>query len=225
MDNDPVVPRNAEQAAQIEQNIEAIVALHVTEEQSVTKHQKAIERLVSTLGVPAFLIGLLGAIGLWIVWNTFVHLSGRPAWDAPPFFWLQSIVSLLSLVIMLVVVITQNRQGKKAEKNAHLDLQVNLLVDQKAAKIIQLLEEIRADSPLLRNRQDREAEELQTAVDPAGLATLIADKMAEPLIGAVDEMLEGRSPLDHSKDNDHQRENEQDVDKGADVDHEESKQP
>lgn len=40
---------------------------------------------------------------------------------------------------------------------AHLDLKVTLLTGQKAAKLIDLLEELRRDLPNVRNRHDPEA--------------------------------------------------------------------
>src|SRR5579862_2366093 len=102
--------------------------------------------------------------------------AGDRPLDRPPFGWLQTTASLIALVMTSVVVITQNRQGKVAERNAHIDLQVNLLVDQKAGKIIQLLEEMRTDSPTLRNRHDAEAQELQETFDPGHVASVIAEK-------------------------------------------------
>ena len=150
--------------------------MHSAEEQAVTRHQRAIERMVETVAVPGFLFVLLGGIILWIGINVGMSLSGNRPFDKPPFGWLQTVATLVALVMTSVVVITQNRQGKVAERNAHVDLQVNLLVDQKAGKIIQLLEELRSDSPTLRNRRDAEAEELQLTFDPGHVATTIAER-------------------------------------------------
>ena len=160
----------------VDQNVDAVLAMHNAEELAITKHQRAIERLVSTVAVPGFLIALLGVIILWIAINIGLMALGHRPLDRPPFGWLQTGATLLALIMTSVVVITQNRQGKVAERNAHVDLQVNLLVDQKAAKIIQLLEEMRADSPALRNRRDTEAEELQVNFDPGHVANMIAEK-------------------------------------------------
>ena len=160
----------------VDQNVDAVLAMHNAEELAMSRHQRAIERMVSAIAVPGFLFAILGAIILWIGLNLGLMASGHRPLDHPPFGWLQTTATLVALVMTSVVVITQNRQGKVAERNAHVDLQVNLLVDQKAAKIIQLLEEMRADSPTLRNRKDSEAEELQIAFDPGHVATIIAEK-------------------------------------------------
>ncbi len=109
--------------------------------------------------------------------NLAVELSGGEPWDRPPFCWLGTAMGVLSLLVTSVIVITQARQGRIAERNAHLSLQVGLLADQKAAKIIGLIEEMRLDSPNLRNRRDEEAEALQVALDPGRVAAAIVERM------------------------------------------------
>jgi uncharacterized membrane protein len=160
----------------IDQNVQAVLAMETAEELAMSRHQRSIERMVSSIAVPGFLFAILGGIILWIGLNLGLMASGHRPLDHPPFGWLQTTATLLALIMTSVVVITQNRQGKVAERNAHVDLQVNLLVDQKAAKIIQLLEEMRTESPVLSNRRDVEAEELQVAFDPGHVATMIAEK-------------------------------------------------
>ena len=65
-----------------------------------------------------------------------------------------------------VVLMSQNRQGKLAERRALLDLQVNLLSEQKVVKLIYLIEELRQDLPIVHNREDPEAEAMKAALDP-----------------------------------------------------------
>jgi uncharacterized membrane protein len=65
-----------------------------------------------------------------------------------------------------IVLITQNRQNKATEQRRQLDLQVNLLVEQKVSKVISLIEELRRDSDRVKDRHDPEAEALQSSVDP-----------------------------------------------------------
>ncbi len=164
----------------IEGNVDAIAALMTEEARTLTRHQRAVERMLSVLTVPAFLYGVAVAIALWIGANVGLELEGHAPWDPPPFAWMQMAVGLLALFMTSVVVITQSRQGRIAERNAHLDLQVNLLTDQKAAKIIELLEEMRRDLPNLRDRVDPQAQELQVAVDPTLVAAAIAERLGDP---------------------------------------------
>jgi len=164
----------------IEQNVEAIMGLHDAELQAMTRHQRAIERMVAVITYPAFLFVIAIAIAAWIGWNLALRMSGREPLDPAPFGWLQTIVGVMGLLTTLIIVITQSRQGKVAERNAHLSLQINLVVEQKVAKIIQLLEEIRSDSPMLKNRHDPAAEEMKLAVDPSQIAYAIAERMSTP---------------------------------------------
>jgi uncharacterized membrane protein len=56
--------------------------------------------------------------------------------------------------------------AKLEEQRAHLDLKVTLLTEQKAAKLIDLLEELRRDLPNVKNRDDPEAVALQQSMNP-----------------------------------------------------------
>ncbi len=154
------------------------MALHNAEIQAMTRHQRAVERMVVVITYPACLYVLLSAILLWVGVNLGLQLSGYAPFDRAPFGWLQTGVTVLAFLMTSIIVITQSRQGKVAERSAHLNLQISLLVDQKIAKVIQLMEEMRHDSPTLRNRRDELAEEMQVAVDPSQIASMIAIKMS-----------------------------------------------
>jgi uncharacterized membrane protein len=74
-----------------------------------------------------------------------------------------------------VVLIAQNREAKLEKQRAHLDLQVNLLTEQKVTKLIHLLEELRRDLPMVRDRHDPEAAVLQQRTDTAQVLSAIED--------------------------------------------------
>ena len=65
-----------------------------------------------------------------------------------------------------MVLIKQSRLAKLEEQRAHLDLQVNLLTEQKTTKIIELLEELRRDLPMVKDRHDPEAAAMQQPTNP-----------------------------------------------------------
>ncbi len=150
----------------INESVETIANLHLHMERKVGRHQRAVETVTAMLGRPRSLYIILLFVALWILINVMFIRSGMPAFDTPPFSWLQGVVSLCALLMTTIVLITQNRQNKAAEQRRQLDLQVNLLVEQKVTKVISLLEELRRDSPVVKNRQDPEAEALQSSVDP-----------------------------------------------------------
>ena len=99
--------------------------------------------------------------------------------DPAPYFWLQGMISLGSLLTTTVVLTKQNRLDKLAEQRAHLDLKVTLLTEQKVAKLIDLLEELRRDLPNVPDRHDPEAAVLQKSMNP-GLVLAALDERVEP---------------------------------------------
>ena len=155
----------------VDQDIETIVALRMRAERKVNRQQRIIERVTQNIGRPRFfyIIVLFGA--LWILINSFATQLGLPFHDTPPFYWLQGIIGLGALLMTNVVLITQNRQNKLAEERRHLDLQVSLLVERKVSKVIDLLEELRKDTPSVENRYDSQAEAMKEKVDPHAAIT------------------------------------------------------
>ena len=78
-----------------------------------------------------------------------------------------------------IVLSKQNRVAKLAEQRSHLDLKVNLLTEQKAAKLIDLLEELRRDLPNVKNRHDPEVAALQQSMNRE-LVLAALDERSEP---------------------------------------------
>src|SRR5581483_10605460 len=91
--------------------------------------------------------------------------------DPPPFGRAQGVVGLAALLMTTMVLTTQNRQMRHAEQRSHLDLQVNLLAEQKVAKLIALVEELRRDLPNVHNRKDSLAEAMTRSVDPGAVSS------------------------------------------------------
>ena len=151
---------------QVSENVEAVAAAHEQIEQATPHHQRGIVLLATTLVRPWFLFSYLSLGVAWICGNLVAHRAGLQPWDAPPFFWFQGFVTLSSLLTTMVILITQNRQGRLIAQRAHLDLQVNLLAERKITKVIELLEELRRDSPTIKNRYDKVAAAMAQPANP-----------------------------------------------------------
>jgi uncharacterized membrane protein len=115
--------------------------------------------------------------------NHLLAGEGLPRFDRTPFPWLQGIISLGALLIAVVVLSKQNRLAQLSEQRAHLDLKVTLLIEQKTAKLIELVEELRRDLPNVKNRHDLRA------------ATLLQPMNPELVIAALDEAENHSKPL------------------------------
>ena len=151
---------------QISKNIEAVQGFYIREEQRISPSQRVLERIGGLTGQPGYLGFILIFVALWMLANVVMRRFGMAGFDPAPFFWLQGIVGLGALLTATVVLTKQNRLAKLAEQRAHLDLKVTLLTEQKTAKLIHLLEELRRDLPNVRDRHDPEATALQKAMNP-----------------------------------------------------------
>ncbi len=174
----PDTPFEAERD-QISQNIEAVLAFYTREEQKISRSQRILERISHFIGQPVFLGFILLFVALWMFANALLGQLRMAEFDPAPFFWLQAIVGLGALLTATAVLTRQNRLAKLAEQRAHLDLKVTLLTEQKAAKLIDLLEVLRRDLPNVRNRHDPEAAVLQQSMNP-DLVLAALDERAEP---------------------------------------------
>lgn len=163
----------------ISQQVDTIAALHARGESEVSIHQRLIERVTAFLGRPLFLNLTIGAIAVWIFLNIPANRPNLAPFDPPPFPLLAWLVSTGGLLLTIVVLITQNRQARLAERRAQLDLQVNLLSEQKIAKVIALMEELRRDMPSVRNRHDPEAEAMSEAADAHAVLDALEEKLDE----------------------------------------------
>ena len=150
----------------ITQNTDSILAFHTREERHITSSQRALEAIGGALGSPVGLAATMFFVTLWIMANIGAKYVGFSPFDPPPFSWLQGLVGLGALFTAIVVLVKQNRLAKMEERRARLELHINLLTEQKATKLINLMEELRRDLPMIKDRHDAEAHALQLPTDP-----------------------------------------------------------
>jgi uncharacterized membrane protein len=166
---------------QVSQNIAAVLDFYARDERRLSPSQRALERISHFFGRPEFLILIVVVVAIWVSANLLLRATGRAPFDPAPFFWLQGLVGLSALLTATIVLSKQNRLARLAEQRAHLDLKVTLLTEQKAAKLIDLLEELRRDLPNVKDRHDSGAAALQQSMSPAHvLAALDERKDADP---------------------------------------------
>ncbi len=165
----------------ISQNIETIADLYAHAQRGLSPHQKIIERVTAFLGRPLFLYVILLFVALWTGINLALADAGLHSFDPPPFYWLQGIIALSALLMTNVVLITQNRQKKLTEQRRHLDLQINLLAEQKITKLIMMVEELRRDLPATHNARDPEVEAMMESVNPHEVLATLDHALEEAL--------------------------------------------
>jgi uncharacterized membrane protein len=160
------------------ENIELLSRFKDGEEAQVSGLQLAIERISRFFGSPAFFAFALVFIAIWIAVNVWGMNHGWRHVDTPPFFLLQGLVSCTALLLMVAVLIRQNRMAQVAEHRAHLDLHINLLTEQKVTKLLQMIDEPRRDSTA-RDRPDDDVSEMTKPADTHALMHAIKEKQAD----------------------------------------------
>ena len=160
----------------IVQNIADIIELENKELESTTGARRWLEAASRRIARPVYLLGLLLFVAAWIVLNLYGAALAISPFDPPPFHWLQGLLTLSALLTTTVVLIGQARQSTLAEQRAHLDLQINLVTEQKVTKLIHLLEELRTDLPGVRARHDPHVSQLKKPTDAAQLASALKEK-------------------------------------------------
>jgi uncharacterized membrane protein len=78
---------------------------------------------------------------------------------------MQGLVSLAALYMTVLILATQRRENELTSHHEHLTLELAILSEQKTAKVIALLEELRQDHPDIHDRVDREAVALSEPAD------------------------------------------------------------
>jgi uncharacterized membrane protein len=175
--NAPARPPSANLPSSQKENIELLSRFEDREEAQVSGLQLAIERVSRFFGSPAFFAFALVFIGTWIAVNLWGMNHGWRHVDTPPFFWLQGLVSCNALLLMVAVLIRQNRMAQVAEHRAHLDLQINLLTEQKVTKLLQMIEP-RGDTTA-HDRPDDDVSEMTKPADTHALMHAIKEKQED----------------------------------------------
>ncbi|MCA1597672.1 MAG: DUF1003 domain-containing protein [Chloroflexi bacterium] len=166
--------------AHVEDTVQAVARFHATHEADATPLQRLIERVTRRAGRPAFIALLTLSVACWIALNLGLMAFGRTPIDKPPFYWLQGAVTLTALYMTVFILTTQRREDKLAGLRDQLTLELSILSEQKSAKIIELLEELRRDDPNISDRSDEHADALSRPADPNAVLDALKDTQ-EPL--------------------------------------------
>jgi uncharacterized membrane protein len=177
--NQNVQPPSANLPSSAKENLEVLSQFKDREEAQISGLQLAIERVSRFFGSPAYFAFAVLFILMWIAVNVWGMHHGWRHLDAPPFFFLQGLVSCNALLLTVAVLIRQNRMAQVAEHRAHLDLQINLLTEQKVTKLLQILDAPRRDLAAQHGRPDDEASELTKPADTHALMHAIKEKQTD----------------------------------------------
>ncbi len=123
-------------------------------------------------------IGLHAAwFAIWITLNSGYVPAVHP-FDPYPYQFLTFVVSLEAIFLSLFILMSENRQSRQADTRSHLDLQINLLAEQEATKMLQMLQSL-CEYHKLPIAHDPEVEILKSPTKPAELAEELKASLPE----------------------------------------------
>ncbi|HEY1429605.1 MAG TPA: DUF1003 domain-containing protein [Candidatus Tumulicola sp.] len=166
----------------VDEAVKALADIHADTLRHVPRSQLGIEWLINAIGRPWFAYALVAFVALWIGVDLGASRFNH-RFDPQTFPWLELIVSTMSLMMAALILIGENRQGRLADQREQVTLQMALVIDRKAAKIIELLESMRKDDPALPDRNDRDAERMAQATD----LRVAVDRLERETARAVEE--------------------------------------
>jgi uncharacterized membrane protein len=151
----------------IDETVQAIEKLRSEHREAATTLQRTVNFVIDFLGRPPAAVTLAAGLLAWIALNLIAAETGRRALDPPPFAWLSIFVSVAALLMAVLILGAQRHATQLAARRDHLTLQLALVSEQKTAKIIALLEEMRRDNPQIANRVDVAAAAMSKPSDPS----------------------------------------------------------
>jgi uncharacterized membrane protein len=161
--------------ATLDRNIDSVLEVRKREREQRSSGQRFVERISLIIGRPLYLVALFVLVAGWIAYNTLAPRLGRTPFDPAPFALLEGMLSLAALISTTVVLIAQNRLTRIEQQHAHIALQVNLMTEQKVTKIINLLEELRRDLPMVKDRYDPQAASFAQKTDALEVLSAIEE--------------------------------------------------
>jgi len=163
----------------IAETVDAIAQIHSDHHLKRTRMEKFMDNWTARLARPAVLAGVVCGVALWIAVNLLAPLAGYAIMDAPPFPWLFEALTFLGLVMGILILSTQRRADQLAELREQMTLELASVTERKVAKVIELIEELRRDSPTLKNRTDHEARQMSVRTSPGEVLIAIKDSHEE----------------------------------------------
>jgi uncharacterized membrane protein len=159
-----------------EKNIESIIALEKEALQKLSAVEHIAGKVMAFAGSTPFIIFHMIWFLAWISVNTGLFPGVEP-FDPFPFSFLTLVVSLEAIFLTLLVLMTQNRMTREADKRAHLDLQINLLDEQETTRILRMVQKISDHLGIAQEPDD--CSDLTEETDIGSLAQKIDEKTVD----------------------------------------------
>lgn len=143
--------------ASVAESIETVIRVENEALQPRSSSEAITDAIGGFVGTITFVgLQILASVG-WVIAN-----AGKIPWITPfdpfPYPLLSAITSLEGVLIAAFILMKQNRMGVVADRRDHLDLQVNILTERRATRIIQMLERLGAHLGVEQHRDPASSE-------------------------------------------------------------------
>lgn len=148
LERSPTLDRNAAAIHQIEQQ--------AMEREHSTSAARWFASLGGLVGSPTFIFLQVIGVAVWVWVN---RTGGSVHFDPFPYVWLVLGLSLEAIVVSAFVLINQRQLMARAEARARVNLQFNLLIEAEITKLLNMMQELRADMGVSDAQEDAELKE------------------------------------------------------------------
>lgn len=133
--------QNAEET--VRENVRQLGEIERAARDRDSRQDRIADRITRFSGSMAFVWLHVVLFAFWLVANLRLVPGIRP-WDPYPFELLTMAVSLEAILLSTFVLLSQNRQQEIADARGKLDLHMNLLTEEKATMLLQMLTRVSA---------------------------------------------------------------------------------
>jgi uncharacterized membrane protein len=127
-----------------------------------TVSERIAERIANFTGSMLFISLHVVWFSLWIVFN--IPWPGFQPIDPFPFTLLTMIVSLEAIFLSAFILMSENRQGRLADRRARVNLQVDMISEREITKLLELVVDIHSELRIRRST-DVELDNMQQATN------------------------------------------------------------
>lgn len=120
-------------------NVLKIAEIEEAQKSNRTMGEKIAEVVAAFCGSMIFVYVHIVWFIMWMVLNSFFTAT---KFDPFPYTFLTLVVSLEAIFLSTFILISQNHETQLTERRNHLDLQINMLVEQENTKMLGLLQRI-----------------------------------------------------------------------------------
>ena len=165
-------------ASALEENVQAIKKWERGILHARSRAEQFSEWIAATAGSGPALVLHVAWFAAWVTMNVGL-VPGVQPFDPFPFPFLTMTVSLEAIFLALIVLASQNRMARQADKRSHLDLQIDLLAEREMTAVLQLLKDIARHLDIRTSITDEQLRDLMQKTNVRHLTDRM-DELAEP---------------------------------------------